>query len=62
MSTIFVKESDKRQTVIFEGTEQPGKVFSITRCICTVQQQETDKKTQEVADMLVKALNNQKGK
>jgi hypothetical protein len=60
MPITFVKETDKRQTVIFEGNELPGKVFSITRCICTIQEQGTPTETQEVADMVLNALKNQK--
>jgi hypothetical protein len=52
----YVKESDKRQTVIFEGTLK-NKVFSIRRCICTIQPQETEEETQQVADMVAAALN-----
>lgn len=56
----YVKETDnKGRTYIIEGEEKPGKVFSISRFICEVQKQETDKETQEVADLLLKKLNGQ---
>lgn len=56
--TTFIKETDnKNRTYIIEGEKMPKKVFSIKRFICEVQRQETDKETQEVADMLVLALN-----
>lgn len=54
----FVKETDKKGTYIIEGTIKPGKVFSIKRFICTIQPQETEQETQEVADMVADALNN----
>lgn len=58
MKTKFVKETDKRgRTFIIEGNVKPGNVFSVKRFICEVQTQETDKDTQEVADLLIKALN-----
>ena len=54
----FIKEGpDKKgRTYIIEGEEKPGKVFSIKRFICEVQMQETEKETQEIADMLLSAL------
>lgn len=59
MTTKFIKDGpDKKgRTHIIEGEEKPGKVFSIKRFICEVQQQETEKETQEVADMLLEKLN-----
>lgn len=62
METKFIKQSDKKGTDIIEGEVKPGNVFSIKRFICTVQPQETEKETQEVADLLVEALNNHKKK
>lgn len=55
----FIKEGpdDKGRTYIIEGEKKPKQVFSVNRFICQVQQQETEEETQEVADMLVKALN-----
>ena len=53
----FVKETDnKGRTYIIEGDEKPKKVFLIKRFICEVQRQETEKETQEIADMLLSAL------
>ncbi len=57
MKPKFIKVTDKRGTDIVEGEVKPGKVFSIKRFICTVQSQETEKETQEVADLIVDALN-----
>ena len=58
MKTKFIKETDRKGTYIIEGEVKPQNVFSINRFICQVQEQETEKETQEVADMLIKALNN----
>ena len=58
MKTKFIKETDRKGTYIIEGAVKPKNVFSIKRFICQVQEQETEKETQEVADMLIKALNN----
>lgn len=59
MKTNFVKETDPSgKTYIIEGTIEPGNVFSIKRFICEVQEQETEQKTQELADMLLSKLNN----
>lgn len=59
MKTKFVKETDPSgKTYIIEGLILPGNVFSIKRFICEVQDQETDQKTQELADMLLDKLNN----
>ena len=55
--TKFVKETDKRGTYIIEGEETAKGVFSIKRFICEVQEQETERETQEVADMLLAKLN-----
>lgn len=57
--TKFVKEGpDKKgKTYIIEGEEKGGHVFSIKRFICEVQKQETEKETQEVADLLILKLN-----
>lgn len=56
--TKFIKETDnKGKTYIIEGEEKEnGKVFSIKRFICEVQKQETEKETQEVADLLLTKL------
>lgn len=55
----FIKEGpDKKgKTYIIEGIEKDGHAFSVRRLICEVQQQETEDKTQEVADLLLKKLN-----
>ena len=57
--TIFIKEGpDKRgRTHIIEGVDKGNNILSIKRFICEVQKQETEKETQEVADLLVKKLN-----
>ena len=52
----IIKEKDRKGTYIIEGEVQPKNVFSIKRFICQVQEQETEKETQEVADMLIEAL------
>ena len=58
MKPKFVKETDPSgKTYIIEGTILPGNVFSIKRFICEVQEQETEQKTQELADMLLNKLN-----
>ncbi len=57
MKTKFIKHTDRKGTDIIEGEVQPGNVFSIKRFICKVQEQETEKETQEVADLLLEALN-----
>ena len=58
MKTKFVKETaPSGKTYIIEGTILPGNVFSIKRFICEVQEQETEQKTQELADMLLNKLN-----
>lgn len=63
MKTVFVKETDnKGRTYIIEGIKKPNGVFSITRFICEVQEQETAEETQEIADMLLLGLNNNKNK
>ncbi|MFV8268428.1 hypothetical protein ACNQGP_00650 [Flavobacterium sp. GT2N3] len=56
----FIKHTDRKGTDIIEGEVKPGNVFSIKRFICKVQEQETEKETQEIADMLVKVLSNLK--
>lgn len=57
MKTTFVKETDdKGRTYIVEGVKKPGNVFSITRFICEVQEQETEKETQELADFILNKL------
>lgn len=55
----FVKEGpdSKGRTYIIEGKEKPGKVFSIDRFICEIVEQETEEKTQELADFLLEKLN-----
>lgn len=62
MKTKFIKEGpdDRGKTYIIEGEPQPKDVFNIKRFICEVQKQETEAETQEVADLLVEALNNLK--
>lgn len=56
--TRFIKEdSDKRGRIYIIEGEASGNIFSVKRFICEVQKQETDKETQEVADLLVKKLN-----
>jgi hypothetical protein len=52
----FKKESDKKGTYIIEGEEKEDQVFSIKRFICQVQDQGSNEKTQEVADLLLSAL------
>jgi hypothetical protein len=60
MKTIFVKETDGRgKTYIIEGVEKPNNGFSIKRFVCEVQEQETEKETQELADMILAKLNQQ---
>lgn len=56
-ATTFIKQTDKKGTDIIEGWIKPNKVFSIKRFVCTIQPQVTEKETQEVADMLLKKLN-----
>lgn len=58
MKTTFIKETDNRgRTYIIEGSVKPKNVFSIKRFICEVQEQETEKETQELADMILSKLN-----
>lgn len=52
----YIKHTDKKGTDIIEGEKKSNNEFSISKFICKVQEQETKKETQEVADMLVKAL------
>lgn len=53
----FIKETDNRgRTYIVEGTKCPKKVFKVNRFICQVQDQETEKETQELADLIIHAL------
>jgi hypothetical protein len=60
MKTIFVKETDRSgKTYIIEGMKKPNNVFSIKRFVCEVQEQETEKETQELADMILTKLNQQ---
>lgn len=55
--TDFIKDTDnKGRTYIIEGEKQPKQVFSIKRFICEINKQETEEETQEVADMVLKAL------
>ena len=54
MKTIFIRETDKKGTSIIEGEAKANNVFSVKRFICDIQRQETEKETQEVADMLLK--------
>ncbi|WP_202703137.1 hypothetical protein [Flavobacterium sp. UGB4466] len=60
MKTKFVKVTDRKGTDIIEGEVKSGNVFSILRFICQVQEQETEKETQEVADMIIEALTKHK--
>lgn len=57
--TIFVKEGSGKKGLIdiIEGYDKGGQVLSIKRFICQVQRQETEKETNQVADLLVNALN-----
>jgi hypothetical protein len=57
--TQFVSEGPDRKgrTYIIEGTEKPGKIFSIKRFICQVQNQQTEEETQAVAKLLTDKLN-----
>lgn len=57
MATKFIKDKDRKGICIIEGEVKPGFVFSIKRFICNVQEQETEKETEELADMIVDALN-----
>lgn len=58
MTTIFVKERNKRGGFeIFEGEPRPKNVLNITRFICTIGQQETEKETEKLADFVLKKLN-----
>lgn len=57
MSKSYVKEKNKRgQWEIFEGEVKPGNVFSISRYICQVGEQETEKKTEELAEFIINQL------
>ncbi len=52
----FIKETDnKGRTYIIEGTVNPdiNNVFSVKRFICEVQEQATEKETQELADFIL---------
>jgi hypothetical protein len=54
---IYTKETDKRGKVcIIEGIDKGNQVLSVTRFICDVQTQGTEKETQELADLIIKAL------
>lgn len=58
MRANFVKETDNRgRTFIIEGEKKAKGTFSITRFICQVQEQETEQETQQVADLILNALN-----
>lgn len=56
MKTQFIKETDRKGTYIIEGEKKPGNVFSIKRFICTVQPQETEAETKELADFIIEKL------
>lgn len=56
MKTKFVKETDRKGTYIIEGLFN-GTFFNIKRFICQVQEQETKKETQELADFILSKLN-----
>jgi len=54
----FVKETDNRgRTFIIEGEEKANSAFSVKRFICQIQEQETEEETQQVADLILNALN-----
>ena len=53
----YVKETDDNGTYIIEGERKAGKIFTINRFICTVHPGQTEEETEEVADMLVIAMN-----
>lgn len=53
----YVKQSDKRGTYIIEGERKNGNTFVIKRFICTVHRGQTEEETEDVADMLVIAMN-----
>ncbi|MFK2716278.1 hypothetical protein ACIXUF_11980 [Bacteroides fragilis] len=55
MKTKFVKETDRKGTYIIEGSFD-GTFFNIKRFICQVQEQETEKETQELADFILSNL------
>lgn len=57
--TIFIAEGpDKRgRTYIIEGEDKGDQVLSIKRFICQVQDQGSEQKTKEVADLLIEKLN-----
>ncbi len=52
----YIAETDRKGTYIFEGEKKANRTFSINRCICTVQPQETAEKTKELADFIIKKL------
>ncbi|OPC36185.1 hypothetical protein [Elizabethkingia miricola] len=55
--TTFIIEKDNRgRYEIIEGWVKPGNVFSIKHFICQVQQQETDKETKELAELILAKL------
>ena len=54
--TKFIKETDRKGTYIVEGWVKPKNVFSIKQFVCLVQEQETEKETQALADHLIKQL------
>lgn len=57
MNKTYIKEKNRKgQWEIFEGDIKPGNVFSITRYICQVGPQETEKKTEELANFIVNQL------
>ena len=56
MKTKFVKTTDRKGTYIIEGSSD-GRFFNIKRFICQVQEQETEKETQELADFILSKLN-----
>ena len=57
MNTKFVKQRDKKGIYIIEGIENKENVFSITRIICLIQQQESEIEEEKLADVIVDLLN-----
>ncbi|MCT3671970.1 hypothetical protein HZP71_02360 [Elizabethkingia anophelis] len=55
--TTFVKETDnKGRTYIIEGWIKPGNIFSIKCFVCQVQERETEKETEDLADFIIESL------
>lgn len=54
----YVKLTDRKGTSIFEVDEDSSKMTrNIVRFICDVGKQQSEEKTQELADFIVKKLN-----